>query len=109
MFLAIVMAIMSKYVLSFKIGASKFLYHVTPGRTYESIVLTYVANVIIACGLWVFAGVWMIPDLKILEFAGLSLVVKVIRLQHLGSLGQLLLAILKELQWSWSQAQAYTE
>ena len=103
------MAIMSKYVLSFKIGGSKFLYHITPGRTYESIVITYVANIIIICGVWVFAGVWMIPDLKILEFVGLALVVKVNRLQHQDSLGRLQLAILKELQWSWSPAQASTE
>ena len=51
------------------------MYHVTPGRTFESILFGYIVNCLVSVALKVFSGVWLVPSLSLLDFVMVSLIV----------------------------------
>lgn len=87
MFVVLVLNLMSKALMDIRVGRSKFLYHVTPGRTFESIILGYVVNCIFSATLKIFSGVWLIPDLSLLDFIIVSLIVTEIQVSTTGVIG----------------------
>lgn len=87
MFLVLVLNLVSKTLMNVRIGRSKFLYHVTPGRTLESILLGYIVNCVLSAVLKIFSGVFLIPDLSLLDFIIVSLIVRFMQVSTAGVIG----------------------
>jgi CDP-diglyceride synthetase len=75
MFLWLVLSLANKVFLHFRAGKTKVLYHVSPGKTVEGIFMMYILNLVLALILRAFSGVWLIPELDLLKFLVISVIV----------------------------------
>lgn len=73
--------------INYKTGIKKILFHISPGKTLESIGIMYILNIIVSLTLSLFRNQWLIPDLNTSDFFFLSLLVTSTQVSTTGLVG----------------------